>query len=206
MVNKKVDRRIMRTRQSLKDAYISLINEKEFSAISITDIVNRSNLNRSTFYAHFQDKEDLLSSMINELIDGTINSMLTTSDISLTNINEKVPFTNATIKLFTFVADHSIYFATMLNNKGVPQFNQGLSDSLYTFFLKEIDRHPEYKDQLIINKGFFSSYLTSTFIGFVYHWLITTNMKYTPDYIANEFTKILILKPFVPHLHPKVSL
>ncbi len=57
-----VDRRVQRTRQLLQDAIVALIEEKGYEAVTVQDILDRANLGRSTFYAHFRDKEDLLLS------------------------------------------------------------------------------------------------------------------------------------------------
>jgi AcrR family transcriptional regulator len=57
-----VDRRIQRTRQLLQDALIALILEKGYEAVTVQDVIDRANVGRSTFYAHFQDKEDLFLS------------------------------------------------------------------------------------------------------------------------------------------------
>jgi AcrR family transcriptional regulator len=62
MQQKKVDRRIQRTRQLLQDALIALILEKGYDSITVQDILERANLGRSTFYAHYRDKDDLLVS------------------------------------------------------------------------------------------------------------------------------------------------
>ena len=59
MSKKVVDRRIQRTQQLLQDALIALILEKGFDAVTVQDIIDRANVGRSTFYAHYQDKEDL---------------------------------------------------------------------------------------------------------------------------------------------------
>ena len=56
----KVDRRIQRTRQLLEDALLALIVEKGYAEITVQDILDRANLGRSTFYAHYRDKDDLL--------------------------------------------------------------------------------------------------------------------------------------------------
>ena len=57
-----VDRRIERTRQLLREALVALILEKGYDAVTVQDIIDRANVGRSTFYAHFRDKEDLLLS------------------------------------------------------------------------------------------------------------------------------------------------
>jgi AcrR family transcriptional regulator len=61
------DRRVQRTQQLLRGALLSLIQEKGFEALSVQDIIDRANVGRATFYAHFDNKEDLLASGIDGL-------------------------------------------------------------------------------------------------------------------------------------------
>lgn len=61
------DRRIARTRKALRDALIALILEKGYEAITVQDLIDRANVGRSTFYAHFLDKHQLLLSSLAEL-------------------------------------------------------------------------------------------------------------------------------------------
>jgi AcrR family transcriptional regulator len=62
MVVRQDDRRVQRTRQLLRGALFSLIQEKGFEALSVQDIIDRANVGRATFYAHFDNKHDLLLS------------------------------------------------------------------------------------------------------------------------------------------------
>ncbi|KIO61549.1 TetR/AcrR family transcriptional regulator [Caldibacillus thermoamylovorans] len=48
----------------------------DFNKITITDIVNISNLNRGTFYKHYQTKEELLGDLIEEVLEDLIRSYL----------------------------------------------------------------------------------------------------------------------------------
>lgn len=64
---KNTDRRVQRTRQLLRTALMSLIKEKGFEALSVQEIIDRANVGRATFYAHFDNKEDLLVSGLDEL-------------------------------------------------------------------------------------------------------------------------------------------
>jgi AcrR family transcriptional regulator len=63
---KRVDPRVLRTRKLLEQAFIELLNEKGFQEMTIQDITERATVNRATFYAHFEDKYDLLDSFIRQ--------------------------------------------------------------------------------------------------------------------------------------------
>lgn len=65
----KTDRRIQRTRQSLRAALLELIKEKGYDAISIEEITERANVGRATFYLHYKDKEDLLLEEFSEMVN-----------------------------------------------------------------------------------------------------------------------------------------
>ena len=54
------DRRVRRTRRILADALVALILEKAYERITVQDILNRADVGRSTFYAHYRDKDALL--------------------------------------------------------------------------------------------------------------------------------------------------
>lgn len=62
MAEKLPDRRIQRTRKLVQDALIELILEKGYAAVTVQEIIDRANIGRSTFYAHFQDTESLFLS------------------------------------------------------------------------------------------------------------------------------------------------
>jgi len=58
--DKKLDRRVQRTRQLLRNALMQLVEEKGYDAVTIEEITERANLGRTTFYLHYQSKDELL--------------------------------------------------------------------------------------------------------------------------------------------------
>lgn len=62
------DRRVRRTRGRLHEALASLIHEKPYDDIVVKEILARADVGRTTFYAHFRDKEELLLSATRELL------------------------------------------------------------------------------------------------------------------------------------------
>ena len=63
------DLRIIKTKKNLYDSLTKLMSIKEFEDIKVSDVCNLALINRSTFYAHFNDKYELLNSFIYDLKD-----------------------------------------------------------------------------------------------------------------------------------------
>lgn len=63
-----LDRRQERTRQALRQAFIVLVAERRYEDIAVTDIVERANVGKSTFYEHFRSKDELLSSLMDRML------------------------------------------------------------------------------------------------------------------------------------------
>jgi AcrR family transcriptional regulator len=62
-----IDRRALRTRRALHGALMQMILERDYDEISVGDITDAADVGRSTFYAHFTDKDDLLRSGLGHL-------------------------------------------------------------------------------------------------------------------------------------------
>ena len=75
----KTDRRVRRTRELLQKALIELIGERGYTEITIQDIVDRANLGRTTFYLHFNSKDELFIScheaMVSEFPIGPLHAL-----------------------------------------------------------------------------------------------------------------------------------
>ena len=61
------DRRIRRTRRALQDALVALIVERGYQRTTVQDVLDRADVGRSTFYAHFRDKDALFASCFDDL-------------------------------------------------------------------------------------------------------------------------------------------
>lgn len=67
MAEKKEYRSSIRSRQMIRKAFLELLKEKDFSKITVTDIVKRADLNRSTFYAHYPDIRGVVEEIQEEI-------------------------------------------------------------------------------------------------------------------------------------------
>jgi len=62
-----LDPRVKRTRNLILGSFESLLAEKEFESISVQDVTDKAEINRTTFYAHFPDKYALLDYSISQM-------------------------------------------------------------------------------------------------------------------------------------------
>jgi AcrR family transcriptional regulator len=111
MKTKKTDRRSQRTRRLLGEALISLLQERRYDAITIQDILDRADVGRSTFYGHYWDKEDLISSEIARVIDHL-------SERVGQDRQHAAPLIPSLV-LFQHVQDHRHLYQALLRGEGI---------------------------------------------------------------------------------------
>lgn len=111
---KKQDRRVQRTQQLLRGALFSLIQEKGFEALSVQDIIDRANVGRATFYAHFDNKEDLLVSGFDGL-KASLKERQRGAHSRVRNIDDRVlAFSH---ELFAHTDEHRNVFRAMVGKR-----------------------------------------------------------------------------------------
>lgn len=69
MESRKEYRSSIRSKKMIKEAFFSLIQEKPIEKITVTDIVNKADINRSTFYAHYPDIRGIMETFEDEIIE-----------------------------------------------------------------------------------------------------------------------------------------
>jgi AcrR family transcriptional regulator len=176
----KVDRRILKTQESLKKAVIELMTEKSFDDITIQDIADRANINRGTIYLHYQDKYDLLDKLIeahmNEL--GEMDSWACEMD-----------WIDALVPYFEYFEKNYLFFSTMLASKGAPSsFRTRLLASIIEGFKGEIDRESGRNTDL--NEEIMLQYAGIAYVG-VIEWWIRDGMPYPPRVMAKQVGVLL---------------
>ncbi|ACV63344.1 transcriptional regulator, TetR family [Desulfofarcimen acetoxidans DSM 771] len=92
-----MDRRIQKTRESIFSAFSSLLAHKRYSKITVQDIIDEANIGRSTFYSHFETKDDLLKALCSDIFDHIFSEDLiseSTHDFSYTSNDLKSKITH----------------------------------------------------------------------------------------------------------------
>ena len=100
---RKMDARVRRTRDALGDALVALMQEKDFSDITLQEVLARAGVGRSTFYVHFKDKDDLFMSDADEFFEAISMALVVHGDKS-----ERVaPVHDARLDFLDFLPGHA---------------------------------------------------------------------------------------------------
>ncbi|MGX6443910.1 TetR/AcrR family transcriptional regulator [Neobacillus sp. K501] len=183
-----IDKRIMKSKKAMKDALLSLMQEKDFKEISISDIVRLADLNRGTFYKHYQFKEDLLSEIIDEVITSLVDSYR--DPYKNKEVFEVNKLTTSAIKVFDHVSKYSNFYALIVQTNALAGFQQKFCNVLKDLTLNDItDSLPNVK----IDRELHASYQAYAILGLIIEW-VNGGFKYSSSYLAEQLLEIIKLK------------
>lgn len=127
----KTDRRSLRTRQLLSHALIDLIRVKRYDTITVQEVTDRANVGRSTFYAHFTDKDDLLADGVHQLIAGL--------DATARAVPAgRQPWLYPTLALFDHVGTQPDMYQILARGRGLTLFVNALHGELTAVFAERL--------------------------------------------------------------------
>ncbi|MCC0658022.1 TetR/AcrR family transcriptional regulator C-terminal domain-containing protein [Clostridioides sp. ES-S-0123-01] len=189
-----VDRRTIRTKKMIRSALAELIDEKGFNNISVTDLTQRADINRGTFYLHYVDKYDLLEKIENEIIQEIEEETKHLDSVNMMNMdasNEPLPFM---VKLFEYFRKNSVIIKSILGPKGDPTFERKIKKFIEINLFEKQKLKNFNIDEAIISEEYFIQYILSADLGVIQYWL-EKNMKESPDEMALILARMSLLGP-----------
>lgn len=193
------DRRIVKSKKALRSALISLMETKGFEAITVNDLCSAADLNRGTFYNHFSDKEDLLATLEDEVMDDVSRiqsemGTLAVRDVMAYCVAKKpLPFL---ITLFDYLREQGDFFHAVLGPGGDSRFGSRLRDSVCTNLIQGV-LHEKYRNDPDPFVGYYLSFYASAYLGVITRW-IETGMKEDSEQMARIAMRLLFIKPGEP--------
>jgi AcrR family transcriptional regulator len=177
------DRRSQRTQQALIDALIALLAVKRYDAITIKDIVNQANVGRSTFYAHYQTKDDLLISGLGRMLDTLLQHMV----LRKADRNLKLD----TTLLFHHAQGHYELYRTLTWGSGfillVKDEHAMLSAKLHERLSRLVPENQELSVPLPI-----LCYSMAGALLLLLKWWLDNKMPYPPDRMDEIFQQLVM--------------
>ena len=177
-----MDPRERRTRDRLGDALVALILEKPFDTITVRDVLARARVSRSTFYAHFRDKQDLFVSDMDEFLE--------TMATALSRRGERSHRVAPVRELFAHVGDWKRFHAALAGSAKLQDF----LELAQAHFARAIEaRLPETPDGRAIppeRRSAAAHALAGAMLSLLAWWL-DRGMKEPPEEIDEIFHRMV---------------
>lgn len=191
MEEKKTDRRVLRTRQRIKETFAQLMEEKGFEAMTVRDLTERADINRGTFYLHYLDKYDLLEKSEGEIFEDLERiadeawESLSRDQYEQMNLDEPFPFI---INLFEYLEENYEFIQVLLGPNGNSAFQARVKEVIKKKMLDKFLRYTQ-TDKMLVPMDYLVAYVSSAHLGVIQEWL-QRGMDRTPHEMALLLSKV----------------
>lgn len=175
------DPRVRRTRQWLQEAFLELVLEKGFEQVTVNDITARAGVNRATFYKHYLDKWDLLTSWVGEMRVLLDEQASTLQDPRVETVPGHVP--ELVVNLFKHVAQHALFYRLMVGNQGITLIEQTLQQLIEEFAHEQLSLPLPYSIPDQVPMPILCRSYAASFVG-VLKWWLENDMPYPAEQMA----------------------
>ena len=183
-----MDRRQRKTRDAIFQAFTALLEIKSYSGITVQDIIDRADVGRSTFYAHFDTKDELLREICAEIFDHVFSTEVPheqTPDFS----GEGVAIDRRLTHMLYHLADNRHYIKGILSCESGELFMGYFKERLREVFAEHLkptlDNVP---DSYVLN------HMVSSFAETV-RWWLRDHPDFTPEEVASFYLEVVPIHP-----------
>ena len=181
-----MDRRQRKTRAAIFGAFTELLARESYSRITISEIIEAADVGRTTFYAHFETKDDLLRALWKEIFDHVLSRELTgeaTHDFS-----REGSLGAAVTHVLYHLRDNRRYLQGLLSEGSEGTSVQYFKEYMAVLLEKYVREPPEG-----VPEDYVLNHLVCDFVETVRWWM--RHPEYTPEEVCSFF---LAAAPFLP--------
>lgn len=179
-----MDRRQRKTREAIFRAFIDLLRKKEFSQITVGEIIEGADVGRATFYAHFETKDYLLKELCRELFCHIFDAMEGGA-----HEHRHIFACDAPESVFLHLIKH-----LQQNDNQILELLSGQNNELFLQYfkcnLRELVESQlslfDHRKSRILPEDFWIHHITATFVETV-RWWVDHGMKQTPETVTEYF-------------------
>ena len=182
-VGRRPDRRVGKTRKALKEALTDLILEKGYESVTVQDVIDRADVGRSTFYAHFIDKDDLLMAILADL-------EMPAPDTSTWKADD--PAFGWTLGLFRHFGSGKRLFRAVASSQSGALARRETTQRLEHLARAELSRLQVSRKLDAFRVETVVRFLVGTFIGFMDWWMREENEHLPPEQVDHAFRSLVL--------------
>lgn len=176
--NEKTDRRIRKTKKQLRLALTTLMLEKSINEITVSQLTALADLNRSTFYIHYQDIYDMVEQIETEIFQQFVEL-----------VQSRTPSAQLLTDIFYFLAENADLCAAFLGRHGDYQFVEKFKDVVKQHCLSYWNNQQTQLSPAQME--YFYAYIASGCIGLIQKWL-ATGMQEAPQQLASMAETLIL--------------
>jgi AcrR family transcriptional regulator len=177
------DRRVGKTRRALKEALTDLILEKGYESVTVQDVIDRADVGRSTFYAHFIDKDDLLMAILADL------------EMPAPDATSWAPDDPAfawTLELFRHFGSGKRLFKAVAGSQSGALARRETTQRLEQLVRAELSRLQAARKLDAFRVETVVRFLVGTFIGFMDWWMREENERLPTEQVDHAFRSLVL--------------
>lgn len=182
-----MDRRKRKTRDAIFKAFIELLSQKDFANITVGEIIDRADIGRATFYAHFETKDFLLKEMCEELFCHLFDTATGQNDHH--HIFDCDAHDSVFLHLFKHLEKNDNKILDLLSSDNNQLFLNYFKSELLSLVENQLD---EFKKERFVDlpHEFLVNHIASTFVETV-KWWTHTKQKISAQEIASYFFSVI---------------
>lgn len=182
-----MDKRELKSRKAIYEAFRICLKEKDYNSISITDVLEVSKVSRSTFYSHFKSKDDVLKAICNEIFDHVLSPSLVKENDHDFSSSSNFDYSRTITHIFYHFYDEKILIKEILTSGGSPIFVEILKSRALPLFKACIKSHIYYKEDIPEELQVYQ--LTESFVSIIKYY-IENECIISPEMLMNYFNKL----------------
>ncbi len=175
------DRRVRRTKQRLDDALESLIIEKGYDKTTVQDLIDRADVGRSTFYAHYETKDDLLASWGDQLA--------AEMELQMAQQQTEAGSIMPSLALFRHMAEAHHVYKAMIGSRGGDIATAMVHSSLLRHATSGLERRPDAGNKTTIPIEVRAEFLTGSLFALL-TWWVDNDMPYPPESMDEMYQEL----------------
>lgn len=182
-----MDRRQRKTRQAIFCAFTELLKTKHFNNITVGEIIERADIGRATFYAHFETKDYLLKELCEELFCHLLDTA--TGENSHRHIFECDAPDGVFLHLFRHIAKNDNQILELLSGENNQLFLRYFKEQLLELVENQFDALKKDKYNTLPHE-FVINHIASTLVETV-KWWAGNKCELSPEEITDYFLKVI---------------
>jgi AcrR family transcriptional regulator len=182
-----MDRRQRKTKQAIFRAFSTLLAKKHYHHISVQDIIDEADVGRTTFYAHFETKDDLLNQMCEDIFGHVFSSVL-----------EREAHHDFSLQPETMASrmTHLLYHLREKKDDMTNLFSGESEDIFLKYFKKQLEKVFEGTKELFppsVPRDYAAGFYVASFAQIISLW-IKKGFKETPETIVEYYITLIAAK------------